>query len=162
MIQKKPITVEAALKRMAALCARSEQCSNDIRQKLYKAGLHEEEVEQVLEQLIEMKFIDDARYAGAFARDKARFAGWGHLKIRAALSAKRIPSDIISEAIDTISPDEFLEIAKKILASKSLNADLEKADDRARMMRHLYARGFDGGMASLAIGMIREARRHNK
>lgn len=162
MIQKKPLSPEAALKRMATLCARSEQCSNDIRQKLYKAGLHEEEVEQVMEQLVEMKFIDDARYAGAFARDKARFAGWGPLKIRAALAVKRIPSDIIREAIDTISPEEFLEIAMKILASKSLNADLEKADDRARMMRHLYARGFDAGMASKAIGTTRTNRRHNK
>ncbi len=162
MIQKKPITAEAVLKRMATLCARSEQCSNDIRQKLYKAGLNEQDVEQVLSQLIENKFIDDSRYAGAFSRDKARFAGWGHLKIRAALAAKKIPHDLICNAIDSISPDEFLEIAMKILASKSLNADLEKTADRARIIRHLYARGFDAGMASMAINMTRDIRRHHK
>ena len=75
---------------MADLCARSEQCEADIRQKLYRLGLSSGEVQQIVSQLIDEKFIDNARFARSFARDKCRFSCWGRHKIRLALAAKRL------------------------------------------------------------------------
>ena len=57
------MTPDAAKLRMADLCARSEQCEADIRQKLYRLGLSSVEVQQIITQLIDEKFIDNARFA---------------------------------------------------------------------------------------------------
>ena len=66
-------------------------------------GDHQQAV-KVLNVLVEEKFVDDRRYAAAFARDKSTIAGWGAVKIRYMLSAKGISKDSISEASLPLPP----------------------------------------------------------
>ena len=89
-----------ALNRMMRLCARGEHCRADIRRKL--AGLPPEEQEQVLETLCRDGYLDDARYARAFARDKSALQGWGNLKISVALQQKAIAPEAIAAALAEI------------------------------------------------------------
>ena len=63
---RKPITPEAALIRMADLCARSEQCSADIEGKLLRLGLSRAQAQKIVGELRDGRFIDDGRYARAF------------------------------------------------------------------------------------------------
>ena len=90
MIPRKPVSPEAMLLKMMDLCARSEQSSGEIRQKLYRKGITGHEARKIIDRLIDDSFIDDSRFARAFANDKARFALWGRRKIRAGLAAKGI------------------------------------------------------------------------
>lgn len=64
------------LLKMMDLCARSEQSSGEIRQKLYRKGITGHEARKIIDRLIDDSFIDDSRFARAFANDKARFALW--------------------------------------------------------------------------------------
>ena len=77
--EKKPLTAEQALLRMADLCARSEQCPYDIAKKLRAKALSEADIHKVIDELRRRRFIDERRFAASFARDKVRFAGWGRL-----------------------------------------------------------------------------------
>ena len=77
---KKEVTPQKALEMMAGLCAKFEQCPYDIMAKLRKFGLTAEDAGEVLDSLREQKFVDEARYARSFARDKVRFSGWGRSK----------------------------------------------------------------------------------
>ena len=53
-------------------CARREYCRAEMRQKALKALDGDEAAAvEVLDSLVEDGFVDDARYAGAFAREKA-------------------------------------------------------------------------------------------
>ena len=65
------------LSSLQALCARKEYCSADIYKKALK-GLDgdEEAAAAMVASLVEDKFVDDLRYATAFARDKACLDGW--------------------------------------------------------------------------------------
>lgn len=158
MIRKQPITYEKALERMTGLCARAEHCEFEIRDKLRRALLPAADIERVLDYLVTHRFVDDARYARAFAADKARFAGYGRLKIRMALIAKRIDVSYITDALDAIDHDMYAETLLKMARSRGATLDLEEYDDRAKLYRRLVSRGYESALVTSAIKRVREER----
>ena len=79
--------------KLSAYCSSAERCRADVEEKLRKAEASEEEKENILERLVAEGFIDERRYAKAFAADKFRFSKWGKRKIEFALRAKRVPEN---------------------------------------------------------------------
>lgn len=154
MIRKKPITKEAALLKMADLCARGEHCAFEIREKLRKMQLAASDANEIVVYLEENRYIDDSRFARAFARDKVKFSGWGKNKIRMALAMKRIPSAEISSALEEINPEEYMAVAVNAAKAKARNLDLSDYNDKGKLYRHLASRGFEGSVISKAIQSI--------
>lgn len=145
--------MDAKLK-MADLCARSEQCEADIRQKLYRLGLPSGEVQRIVTELIEEHFIDNERFARAFARDKCRFSCWGRYKIRLALAAKRLTPHEIAQGLAAIEPSDYQDALRRATAAKAKGMDLTGPDareERMKLFRHLISRGFESDAASKAI-----------
>lgn len=150
----KTITPEAARIRMADLCARSEQCEADIRQKLYRLGLASGEVQKIIESLTLESFIDNARFARSFARDKCRFSSWGRNKIRLALAAKRISPQDIAQGLEAIEEKDCLDALRRVAAAKARGLDLTGPDgreNRIKLFRHILSRGFESDLATKAI-----------
>ena len=73
------------MNRAAALCARSEQAPQDIREKLVKWGLGSHDADGIVQRLSEQGFLDEARFARAFVKDRFAFNGWGRIKIESKL-----------------------------------------------------------------------------
>lgn len=146
MIRKKPADPEALLKRMATLCAKSEQCTYDISTKLYRAGLPAGKREEIIEYLTAHRYLDDARFAKAFASYKVRFSSWGKMKIRMALAAKRINSALISEALDSIDKNDYEEALRRIIRVKRKDLDIHDREQRAKLYRQLLGRGFESSL----------------
>ena len=151
MRRTKPADPDALLKRMAGLCARSEQCTFDISSKLYRAGLSKEKREEIIEYLTANRYLDDSRYARSFASYKVRFAAWGKRKIKMALAAKRIPSGLIQQALDDIDPDDYSDAAKRAVEAKKKELDLSVREDRVKLYRHLLSRGFESDIINKYI-----------
>ena len=61
------------LARLTRLCSLREYCTGELRRKL--SALPPAEAEEVLETLRREGYVDDARYARAFARDKSALQG---------------------------------------------------------------------------------------
>lgn len=141
-IMKQPSSEEAMRLRMADLCARTEQCAFDLRMKMVRGGMTAAQIERILEDLRRERFLDETRYARAFARDKVRFAGWGRMKIRQALAAKRLSGSDIDEGLAAIDPDDYRTALQRAAAAKSRQLDLSQYTDRQRLLRHLLSRGF--------------------
>ncbi|MDE6296905.1 MAG: RecX family transcriptional regulator [Muribaculaceae bacterium] len=156
MIRKKIPSKDAALIRMADLCARAEHCSSEIREKLRKMMLPSKEATEIIEYLEENRYIDNLRFAIAFARDKVRFSGWGRNKIRMALALKRIPSYDISEALDNIEEEDYTEALSRAATAKAKSLDLTDYNDRAKLYRHLASRGFESNLISKIIRKLNE------
>ena len=91
------------LGRMMRLCAGRECCRSDIRRKL--AALPPADAEDILATLCREGYLDDARYARAFARDKSALQGWGSLKIKLALQQKQLDAAEIAAELEAIDPD---------------------------------------------------------
>ena len=92
-------TPEEAYAALTHLCARAEKSESDALRLMRGWGLAESDAQRVLARLVSDRFIDDARYAGAFVREKFRLSGWGEYKIRAALQRKGIARERIDAAL---------------------------------------------------------------
>ena len=152
---KQPLSPTQAFNRAAALCARGEQSSCDIREKLIKWGLSTSDAHQVLEQLKEQNFIDDSRYARAFVKDKFAFNGWGRMKIAFRLRQKSIPADIIDDALTAIDEDQYRQRLTELLSAKwrSIKHDDSRAA-WAAMMRFACSRGFETPIAAECVKLV--------
>ncbi len=73
-------------------CAYQERTQQEVRDKLYDLGLFSDEVEDVLSQLITANFVNEERYAKAFASGKFRLKRWGRQKILFELKRRKIYS----------------------------------------------------------------------
>jgi len=158
-------TYEQLQTRAEAYCAKREACRLTARRYLVeKYGVPNATVEEILAHLVREGFIDEQRYAKAYANDKARFNGWGALKIRAGLAELGIPSGAIAEALDGISVEEQRALLRRLLVSK-LRA-LPSGDDegvlRNKLLRLAASRGFPYELASSAVEEALAKRLHEE
>ena len=97
--------------------------------------------QEVVDVLVKEKYVDDLRYASAFARDKSAIQGWGEVKIRYMLSAKGVPRDVIDKALEEIDEDKAESRLEKLLQNKlkSLKDDPQR---RLKLLRFALGRGY--------------------
>lgn len=144
----------AVLYRKAAdYCAASEHCVSEVRLKLSLWQVDQEDAETIILRLLKEGFIDESRYASAFARGKFRNLQWGKTKIRFELKRKNIPGAVISKAIEEIDSDEYLECIQDLMKKKMKSLGGNSLQNRLKVMRFLAAKGFEPGLIQ---GMIRE------
>ena len=82
--------ISAYYLKAALYCSIAERCEQAIIEKMAKWGTPEDEQQAIINKLIEDDFLNERRYATAFARDKFRFNQWGRIKISYALKLKGI------------------------------------------------------------------------
>ena len=134
--------MEKVLDRMRNLCSRREYCRADIMKKAMSAlDGDREKAEKVMEILVAEKYIDEFRYASAFARDKSSISGWGETKIRYMLSSKGVPREIIDKALEEIDESKAMTRLEKLMENKyrSLKDDPQC---RLKMLRFGLGRGY--------------------
>ena len=114
----KEMTGQQAYQKLSALCARSEHCQQEMTDKMRQWGVPAEEQAAVMERLIKEKYVDDERFARAFANDKVRYARCGRRKVEQALWQKHIEESIIRQTLDDIDDDEYIAILQPLLKQK--------------------------------------------
>ena len=128
--------------RMRALCSRREYCRKDILKKVMTAlDGDAAKAEEVVGKLVEERYVDDRRYAAAFARDKASIAGWGAAKIRYMLAAKGVDREIIASALEEVDVSRADARLEKLMENKarSLKDDPQR---RIKLLRFGIGRGY--------------------
>lgn len=144
--------------RLRRLCSRREYCSSDILKKAVTALEGDKEIaEKVLDELIKDKYVDDFRYASAYAREKAMISGWGETKIRYMLSGKRVASDIIAQALNEIDEGKASTRLEKIIENKyrSLKSDPQC---RLKLLRFALGRGYKYDDVVPVVNVLLDAR----
>lgn len=147
-------TYDIALSKIAALCSQSEKCEYDAMEYLQKKGLSPQQCNQAVEYLVKNNYIDNLRFAKAFARDKAKFNKWGTAKISLALTRKKIDPQTIKTALENL-PDDFI---KEIIISETTKKaktikDLQQPQSKAKLLRFCAGRGYP---MSLSLNIIEQ------
>lgn len=135
--------LKKTLSRLQAQCVRREYCVQDIKAKALKATEGDEAAAQELvESLLQDRFVDDARYAAAFAREKSSIAGWGPVKISYALAAKGIDRQVIASALEERDESASSARMESVLAAKYRTL---KDDPQAKLklLRFALSRGYN-------------------
>ena len=139
---------------MRALCSRREYCRKDVLKKVMTAlDGDAAKAEEVVGKLVEERYVDDRRYAAAFARDKASIAGWGAVKIRYMLAAKGVDREIIASALEEIDVNRADARLEKLMENKarSLKDDPQR---RNKLLRFGMGRGYGYEEVSSVIDRI--------
>lgn len=143
MIQKKPITEAQALKKLGDLCAKTEHCSGEIMEKMYKMGLPEDAKTRIMEKLTKYSYVDDERFTNAYVYDKIRYNKWGRRKIEQSLWAKRIDNKIANLVLDAVPDEEYLSVLRPILKSKYPTIKAETDYERSvKLIKYALGKGF--------------------
>lgn len=154
-VRKTTWTVEEAEEKIAAFCAYQERCVWEVRRKLYEKGIAEAQIEKLIGFLLREKFIDEGRYARAFARGKFRLKKWGKNRIRMELKMRQVPEDLIRKGLLEIDPTEYYdtllsETEKKW--EKTKEPDLYKK--RFKVVGYLMQRGFEQDLVQETIDSL--------
>ena len=142
--KKRDKTPDEALAALMRLCARAEKSEGDARRLMRGWGLAERDAEGVLAKLVRDRFIDDARYAGAFVREKLRLSGWGGYKIRTALQRKRIDRALIDAALAEADRSGMDERLRRQLERKARTAKYTTQYElKTKLIRYGLSLGYD-------------------
>ena len=143
------------LDRLAALCSQKEKCEHDAYAYLQKKGVSPADCLKAVDYLVKNQYINNTRYAKAFARDKARFDKWGVNKIAAALAQKQIDQKTISLAVEQISTETQEETIMGEVAKKAKHIDnLSDQKSKAKLLRFCAGRGYPAGISLKIIDKI--------
>ena len=154
-LRKPAPSEDDARARLEAMCARAEHCTQELRDKLWVWGVSRDVAERILARLQDDGFVDDRRFARAYASDKVKFSRWGRRKLQVMLSRKRISSEDIAAAIEEIDEAVYEENLRHLLILKaaSLTSDSEAHthEGRVKLFRFAVSRGYEPEMCGRFI-----------
>lgn len=142
------IGIEAALSKVQYICSKQEKCCSDIRKKLIAWNISANDQDNIIDSLIDDKFIDEQRFTNFYVRDKFKINKWGRIKISYHLKQKQIPDRIIAIALNQISECEYTESLSQLLLSKLRNLHEEDPYQvKSKLFRFAQSRGFESQIA---------------
>lgn len=143
-------------------CSRREYCSQDIYKKAEKALDGDgRKAAQVLQTLIDEKYVDDVRYSTAYAREKSSISGWGEVKIRYMLAAKGISKDAVALALAEIDVQRAETRLLKLLENK-YRILKEDPQWKLKLLRFALGRGYSYEEVNECINVIRTSHSHDE
>ena len=142
------------LSRLQKLCSKAEYCTSDVYRKAMKdLDGDAEAAARVVASLVEEKYVDDVRYAEAFAREKAGLQGWGPVKIRFQLRAKGISEEIVAAALEEVEPEKAADKLERLLAAKARTLEGDP-QFRLKMLKFGLSRGYEYDAVEEALKKI--------
>jgi len=141
----KRIGKDQALQKLKHYCGYQERCHAEAREKLYGFGLYKPEVEEIISRLIEEDYLNEERFATAFAGGKFRMKGWGRIKIMEALKEKRISDYCIKKAMREIDEPRYNASLEKFATAKwkSLKSEKNLFIKMRKTQVHLLQKGYE-------------------
>jgi regulatory protein len=133
-----------AYARISRYCAYQERSHDEVRNKLSSLGFTSDAADEIISKLIIDGFINEERFAKAFAGGKFRIKQWGRLKIEQALKAHDISSKCIAIGLREIDDDDYRATIRKLIQKKSDSVAEENLFKRRETIsKYVIAKGFE-------------------
>jgi regulatory protein len=116
-----------------------------VKEKLYSFGLWKKDVEEIISTLIEENYLNEERYAIAFAGGKFRMKHWGRTKIKYELQQKKISAYCIKKAMKEITDEDYQKTFSKLAKEKwaSLKSEKNIFVKKRKTQDYLLQKGFE-------------------
>ncbi|MEQ9591722.1 MAG: regulatory protein RecX [Cyclobacteriaceae bacterium] len=143
-MEKRKHTPEQALAKIQNFCAYQERSHKEVRNKLFEYGLWSNQVDDIISQLITDGFLNEERFAKAFAGGKFRMKKWGRLKIIRELEQRGLTPRCIQTGLNEIDQGDYQVALKQILTKKKEQlADMNDFEMRNKLARYAIGKGFE-------------------
>ena len=137
------MTEQEAYLRLAALCAQAEHCEYEMQEKMRRWEIADDAQARVMQRLITERYVDDERFARAFANDKVKYNKWGRRKVEQAMWLKHIAEDIRQRVLDSIDDEEYIAILRPLLQQKRRSVKAHNDYElRKKLIKFAIGRGF--------------------
>ena len=117
----------------------------EMRNRLKRKEFENDVIDEVIKELFEYKYLNDAEFAEAYINDRINFNPRGNFLVKKELREKGVAENIVDEKIKKLFPEEKeMELAKKAAEKKigTLNKDLEKNKIYQKVGSYLQAKGY--------------------
>ena len=124
-------------------CSRREYCRKNMFDKAVLWGCTPAEAWEIVDFLVEQKFVDDRRYTAAFVKDKLRFNKWGRVKMAYMLHTQNIDRSIVLDVLSEIDETEYHRILTGELQKKNKTIGGNAFERKGKLFRFATSRGFE-------------------
>ncbi len=141
---KKRLNPAEALAKIQRYCAYQERSHKEVKNKLYEYGLYASQVEEILSQLITDGFLNEERFAKAYAGGKFRMKKWGKLKIKNELEFLGLTKNCIQRGLKEIEPSDYTQTLKVLIKKKSAESSEQNPfKKRDKVARFVIGKGYE-------------------
>lgn len=144
------MTAERALALAYAYLNHRERTESELRSYLERRELTAPEVQAAIDELTELGYLDDARYARLFAQDKRTLEQWGGERIRRALHERGVERELIDSALQTDDAGHELDRALELLRRRFPQPPTDRRE-RDRALGMMIRKGYDSELALDAL-----------
>ncbi|MBL7900465.1 MAG: RecX family transcriptional regulator [Bacteroidia bacterium] len=132
------------LEKIKLWCAYQERSHYEVRLKLQKAGLKENEIAQILSELISDNYLNEERFAKAFAGGKFRMKHWGRVKIKTELKKHRVSAPNIQKALESLDEKDYQTTLRELTLKRiKTSGSRPTLRVKASVYRYLLSKGFE-------------------
>lgn len=148
--------IEKALQKIKHYCAYQERNHRETKEKLYSFGLYKNEVEQLLSQLVEENYLNEERFAIAFAGGRFRIKHWGRVKIKYELKQKNVSEYCIKIALKAIEEKDYQKKLHQLAEAKLkiLKSEKNSFIKKRKLQQYLLQKGFESSLISSIVNSI--------
>ena len=140
----KVYSVKEAQKKIENYCAYQERCHKEVNQKLRDMRMIPEAIDHIMVSLIQNNYLNEERFAKAFARGKFRIKKWGKNRIVRELKQRDISKYSIDSGLKEIDLDDYFttldELVKKQIAQVTEKNPYKK---KKKVMDYMLYRGWE-------------------
>jgi regulatory protein len=155
--KKKKLTPSQAIIKAQMSCAYQERCQQEMRDKLYEWGLFSNDVENIIANLITDNFLNEERFAKAFAGGKFRIKKWGRVKIKIELKKKKISDYCIKKGLQEIDEKEYQKTLEDLILKRLKENPKGKEQVRNyKAAQYVMSRGFEGDLVWDILNKLKE------
>jgi regulatory protein len=158
-VYQKHLTKEQALQKLKHYCGYQERSHSEVKEKLYNLGVWKKDHDEIIASLIEENYLNEERFAIAFAGGKFRMKQWGRVKIKYELKQKQVSEYSIKKALKEIDEEDYLKTLKKLTEAKYASV---KADQylirKKKTMDYLIQKGYEHQLIQNAIAELAEVK----
>ncbi len=154
---KKTFSVSEVKQKLEFFCSYQERCHQEVTSKLYDFSMTETERDEVLVHLIDQNFLNETRFACAFARGKHRMKSWGRIRIVNELKFRKISAFNIKIALKEFSEDEYFETFEKLSNHHwETIRETNKIKKNKKFCDFLFRKGFESDLVYAKMKELQE------
>lgn len=156
-MQKKFLTKEQALQKLRQYCTYQERSHYEVQQKLWDLGVRRADHDEIISKLVEEDYLNEERFAKAFAGGKFRMKDWGRKKIYHALKEKQVSEYSIKKAMKEIDDEEYKKVLYGLAEKKQASLKGEQYLVRKKKtIDYLLQKGYEADLVMKVVNEFSE------
>ncbi len=146
-------SLKEALRKAAMFCAYQERTQQEVRDRLKEWGVFGDDAEEVIAELIQQNYLNEERFAKAFAGGKFRVKGWGRRKIKQHLQQRGISGYNLDQAMNEIAATDYRHTLTELLDKKRQSLrDSNPLVIRQKLVRYALSKGYESELIFAVLG----------